>query len=115
MSVEQLVERFISIALTQDEALLYDEIAKFNRLFDRMQKVVEELRRRPGDQRHALLPLYDHPNMLVRLKAAKNSLAIAPELGRHTLQEIADSKDYPYAGDAGMSLLALDEGIFKPT
>jgi hypothetical protein len=49
------------------------------------------------------------------LKAVKNSLALAPEEGRRVLQAIADSRDYPYAGEAGMTLRALDEGIFQPT
>ena len=77
--------------------------------------MVEELQSREGDQRHALLPLYDHPNLQVRLNAVKNTLALTPEEGRRTLQAVADSKNYPYAGDAGMTLRALDEGIFQPT
>ena len=57
-----------------------------------------------GDQRHALLSLYDHPNLQVRLKAVKNSLALAPQEGRRVLQAIADSREYPQAGEAGMSI-----------
>lgn len=115
LSVGELVDRFVEIGLAQDEAVLYDETAKFNRLFKQMQDVVQELGRRPGDARRALLSLYDHSNLQVRLKAVKNSLALAPEEGRRILQAIADSHDYPYAGEAGMSLWAIDEGIFKPT
>ena len=51
----------------------------------------------------------------MRLNAVKNTLALAPEEGRRTLQAVADSKNYPYAGDAGMTISALDRGIFKPT
>ena len=115
LTAEELVGRFVEIGLAQDKALLYDEIARFNRLFDQMQAIVQELKNRPGDQRHALFKLYDHPNLQVRLKAATNSLALAPEEGRLVLQAIADSGDNPQAGDAGMTLWALDEGIFKPT
>jgi hypothetical protein len=115
LSVEELVERFVAIGLAQEQADLYDDIGEFNRLFKKMQEVVQELRSRPGDARHALLSLYDHPNLQVRLKAVKNSLALAPNEGRRVLQAIADSHDYPYAGEAGMSLWAIDEGIFKPT
>ena len=115
LTVEQLVARFVEIGLAQDKALLYDEIGKFNRLFDEKQGVVDELKSRSGDQRHALLALYDHPNLQVRLNAVKNSLALAPEEGRRVLQAMADSRRYPQAGDAGMTLWALDEGIFKPT
>ncbi len=115
LSAEELVDRFVEIGLAQDKATLHNEIAKFNRLYGQMQNVVQELRSRTGDGRRALLALYDHPNLQVRLKAVKNSLALAPMEGRRVLQEIADSKDYPYAGEAGMSLRNLDEGIFKPT
>jgi Domain of unknown function (DUF2019) len=115
LSVEELVRRFVEIGLAQDKALLYDELAKFSRLFEQMQEVVQELKRRPDDQRQALFGLYDHPNMQVRLKAVKNSLALAPEEGRRVLQDIADSHEYPQAMEAGMSLDNLDQGIFKPT
>ena len=74
MTTPQLVERFVTIALDQDHALLMDEIGKFNRLFDLMEAVKAELKSRNGDQRHALLPLYQHPSAQVRLKAVKATL-----------------------------------------
>ena len=115
LGVEELVNRFIEIGLAQERALLYDELAKFSRLFEQMQEVVRELKSRPGDKRQALLGLYEHPNLQVQLKAVKNSLALAPEEGRRVLQDIADSREYPQAMEAGMSLDNLDQGIFKPT
>jgi hypothetical protein len=115
MTIAELVGRFIEIGLSQDEALLDDEIGKFNRLFDQMQAVVEELKARDGDQRRALLGLYEHPNMQVRLKAVKNTLAVAPLAAREALEEIASSQHFPQAGEAGMSLENLDRGVFKPT
>jgi predicted restriction endonuclease len=115
MTVNQLVERFTEIALAQDEALLMDEIAKFNRLFDQMEAVKAELKGRDGDQRRMLLRLYNHRNIQVRLKAAKATLAVAPEAARRVIQQIADSREYPQAGDAGMTLVNLDRGIFRPT
>jgi hypothetical protein len=114
-SVEELVIRFVNLALAQDQALLQDEISKFNVLFRQMHAVIDELKSRPGDGRHALLDLYGHPNLQVRLKAVKNSLALAPDEGRRVLQAIADSREYPQAMEAGMSLSNLDQGIFKPT
>lgn len=77
--------------------------------------VCEELKARAGDQRSALVSLYSHPNLQVRLMAAKLTLAVAPAAAKQLLQEIADSKEYPQAGDAGMSLWALKQGIFRPT
>lgn len=115
MSVDELVERFTSITLDQDKALRTSSHAKYNRLFDEMEAVKQELRARHGDQRRALLRLYDHPNAQVRLKAVKATLAVAPDLARHMLETIAESREYPQAGDAGMTIDALDRGIFKPT
>jgi uncharacterized protein DUF2019 len=115
MTIIELVSRFTALALEQDDALLAEEIAKFNRLFDQMEAIKSELKRRSGDQRRALLDLYRHPNVHVRLKAAKATLAVAPEAARKALQAIADSREYPQAADAGMALDALDQGIFKPT
>jgi Domain of unknown function (DUF2019) len=115
MTVDQLVERFTVIALDQDKALLMDNYAKFNRLFDLMEAVEQELKAREDDQRRVLLRLYDHPNAQVRLKAVEATLAVAPERARRALEIIAGSREYPQAGAAGMTLDALDEGIFKPT
>ena len=115
MTVDQLVERFTAIALAQDEALLGNEYAEFNRLFEKMEAVGQELKAREADQRRALLRLYEHPNAQVRLKAVKATLAVAPEAARRMLEAIAGSREYPQAGEAGMSLYNLDRGIFKPT
>lgn len=115
LSTEQLVERFIAICLEQEQADLYDDIGWFNRLFKKMQEVVTELRSREGDERQALLALYNHPNLQVRIKAVKNSLALAPDEGRRVLQGIASRKNRPQALEAGMSLRNLKAGIFKPT
>lgn len=111
----ELVERFTVLALEQDAALLDSDIAKVNRLFLRLQAVSAELKAREGDQRRSLLALYDHPNAQVRLKAAKATLAVAPEAGRRVLEALVESKEFPQAGEAGMSLWNLDEGVFKPT
>jgi hypothetical protein len=114
-TVHQLVEQFVAIGIEQDRALLRNEVAKFNRLFDVMIYVEDELKARAGDQRRVLLDLYDHPNAQVRLNAAKATLAVAPEGARRMLQTMAESREYPQAGDAGMTLDSLDRGIFKPT
>jgi hypothetical protein len=115
LTVEQLVERFTSITLDQDRALRSSNHGRFNRLFDDMEAVKQELQSRNGDQRRALLPLYDHPNPQVRLKAAKATLAVAPETALKMLRTIAESREYPQAGEAGISLDNLKDGIFKPT
>lgn len=113
MTVDQLVDRFAEIGVAQDQALLYDEHKKFNRLFSDMNEVDQELRRRGLETRLALTRLYDHPNMQVRLKAAKRTLGVAPEAARKIIQAIYDSKWYPQAGEAGMTLWNLDRGVFS--
>jgi len=108
MTVDQLVERFVSIALDQDKALFADEISKFNRLFDQMEDVRNELKSRPGDQRSALLPLYSHPNIQVRLKAALTTTDLAPGAAREVFQKVVDSRHYPQAADALAAIWRLD-------
>jgi hypothetical protein len=110
-----LVARFAELSIEQDDALLRNDISRVNRLFDRLEDVEHTLKTRTGDQRRALLSLYNNPNMNVRLKAAKATLAVAPQSARAALEAISKSKWQPQAGDAGMCLLALDRGIFKPT
>jgi hypothetical protein len=115
MTVEQLVDRFVEIGISQDNALMMDDLVKFKKLFTQMEAVKAELKSRDGDQRRALLRLYSHPNMQVRLKAVKATLAVSPEEARRKLEAIANSHHFPQAGEAGMSLYNLDQGIFKPT
>ncbi len=95
MTVEQLVDRFTAIALEQDRAVRIDDNTKFKRLFWQMEAVEEELQ--------------------VRMKAAIATLALEPKAARQVLESISDSHDFPQAGDAGMTLVMLDRGIFKPS
>ncbi|MCR4266095.1 DUF2019 domain-containing protein [Nitratireductor sp. ZSWI3] len=114
MTVKELIERFAEIGVAQDEALLDNETAKFNKLYREKIAIETELRDRPGDQRHHLMALYAHPNMQVRLNAANSTFAIDMTRARAQLEAIAASKQFPQAGDAGMALWAIDEGISKP-
>jgi len=114
LSVDQLVERFAGLALEQDTALLGESITRVNQLYYALKDVENELKAREGDQRKALVRLYEHKNPQVRLKAVKATLAVAPEVARPMLQAIADSREYPQAGEAGMSILNLERGIYKP-
>ena len=50
-ALEDLVRRFTEIALEQDQAILLDDNAKFDRLYQQMKSVEEELKTRAGDQR----------------------------------------------------------------
>ena len=114
-TVAELVEHFTALAVGQDEAEKKDNIAKYNQLIRKMMAVEAELKSRAGDPRRALLHLYGHSNMQVRLMAAKATLAVEPETARQALQAIADSGWFPQAGNAGMSLWNLERGVFKPS
>jgi hypothetical protein len=114
-TINELVDRFVQLCLEQDRYIARDEIAKVNRLFDKIEAVKDELKSRAGDQRSALFALYDHPNMQVRVKAAKATLALNMTAARAKLEEIRAENWQPQSADAGMCLWALDQGIFKPT
>jgi hypothetical protein len=64
--------------------------------------------------RLALLRLFDHQNMQVRLQAAKWSLGVAPEEAKEVIESISESNWFSQAGEAGMTLSNLDSGFFKP-
>ncbi len=115
LKVDDLVKRFISIAEEQVEAELIGDFGKMRTLYSKMDAVRSELRARDGDQRTALLPLLNHPNLQVRLKAALSTLALAPDTSRRMLEAIAASNIQPQAMEAGMSLWNLDRGVFRPT
>jgi hypothetical protein len=114
-SVEELVDLFLGLSIEMDEAQRYDELARYNRLFQRNRAVLDELKRREGDQRRVLTRFYDHPNLKVRLDAAHATLAIEPEQARRIFEAIAQSDRRDYSGDAGMTLWNLDRGVYKPT
>jgi hypothetical protein len=114
MTVPQLVERFTTLGIAWDEADTEGNGRKINRLYWQIDAVQNELKARPGDARNELLRLYDHKNPEVRLKAARATLAVAPEKARKALEAIAATRG-PQALDAGMAINALDQGIYKPT
>ena len=114
-SVQELVARFVSIGLAQYDALYVVDTRKYNRLYAQMQDIRNELKLREGDQRRALLPLLDHPNLQVRMKAAHTVLAISPDIARIALESVRDSGIFPQAADAAGTLGALDDGRYIPS
>lgn len=115
LSSDELVERFVALSVAQGHALSGDDVPTANRLYGQIEAVKQELQRRDGDQRRKLVALYQHQDMHVRLNAARSTLALAPQGARLALETIAASGWQPQALHAGMSLWALDKGIFKPT
>ncbi len=114
-STNELKSLFESLCIEQYNALERNEIASFNKRYSKIQEIVDELKSRPGDQRRVLMQLFGHPNMQVRLTAAKFNLAVDYIAARREIQDIVDSKWFPQAGDAGMTLHHLDTGVYKPT
>jgi Domain of unknown function (DUF2019) len=114
LTIPQLVERFRVLALAKNEAIETEQSTRYNRLYWKLDAVQKELRARQGDQRHALAPLYDHPNPQVRLDAAMATLVVFPDRARAALQMIIDRDEFPQAADAGFTLLYLKEGRFVP-
>ncbi len=115
LTVEELVARFTAVALEDYEATIYQQTAKYNRLYNKMSDIKNELKSRGSDERYALTTLYTHPNAMVRLQAARANLALGYAAARSVIQAISDSGDQPLALHAGMTLWNLDRGVFKPT
>jgi hypothetical protein len=115
LSIRELVELFTDITLQQYPAVLGNDARTYNRLYAQMDAVCQELKSRPGDERRSLIALYAHPNVQVRLAAARRTLALNYKDARRVIEDIANSGKFPMAGDAGMTLWNLDRGVFKPT
>jgi hypothetical protein len=113
MSLNELLESFVEIGVAQSVAAEEFRISTVNKLFDRLRRIEEELRRRGNDERRILISLYEHPNIQVRLNAAKSTYALNTAGARAVIQAIADSKVAPWGPSAGMTLWALDEGLGK--
>jgi hypothetical protein len=115
LSIDELVKLFTDITLQQYPAVMGNDVRTYNKLYAQMVAVRQELISRPGDGRRALIPLYAHPNIQVRLAVAKTTLALNYDEARRVIETIANSDRFPMAGDAGMTLSNLDRGVFKPT
>lgn len=108
LGVNDLVMRYIDLSVRQGAAQELASTSEVNKLGDQIHAISMELKRRPGDQRTALITLFSHPNAQVRFNAATSSISIARSEARRTIQAIADSKVYPLAGHAGMYLSMYD-------
>lgn len=110
LTVDQLVKKFTEIGIAQDKAEDADNVSLFNRLYREMDAVDQEIRKRGAEARLALLQLCEHPNLQVKLQAAKFAYGASPEIAQKCLQVICDSKIPPQYLDAGMSLQSIADG-----
>jgi len=115
LTAEELKRLFEALCIQQYEDLERNAIAKYNKRYDRILAIENELKCRPGDQRRLLMSLFGHPNMQVRLTAAYANLAVDYIAARRELEAIVDEQWFPQSGDAGMTLDNLDSGFYRPT
>lgn len=108
-----LVAKFSELALAQHDAVETFQTARYNRLYDRIELIKKELKARNGDERIALVPLLDAPNIQVRFMAAYAVLTIVPEQARKTLIGIRESGQLPQSADASYTLDHFEESIEK--
>lgn len=115
LTSEELKRLFEQLCIQQYDALENNAIGSYNRRYDTILAIQNELKARPGDQRRILMSLFGHPNMQVRLAAAHANLAVDYIVARRELQAIVDEQWFPQSGDAGMTLWNLDRGFYRPT
>ncbi|WP_420847984.1 DUF2019 domain-containing protein [Nitratireductor luteus] len=86
---------------------------RYNRAFDKIRHIVEELKSRADDQRGALASLLDHPNAQVRLVAATYAHPLFPERAIEVVQTIIDQRIEPQLPFAKDTLDFLKFGPWK--
>lgn len=110
----ELVALFETITTEQCDASWCWQASRYNRLFGQMVAICDELKSRDDDQRLALLPLLQSQNVQVRLMAAIQLLALAPQQARDALEGVIASGYMPQVAEARSMLRALDEGTYVP-
>lgn len=108
MTDYELVDRFGKLALEQHNALEADDADRYNALLDRMAPIEVELKQRGSLSYGRLQRLLGHPNITVRLEAARRLMDTMPGTARPVLQQIQTSGHFPQVGDAGMLLAHYD-------
>jgi hypothetical protein len=106
---------FEEIGIKQYHLLDGLQIKKYNALYYKLRSMVAEMKNMPGDRRAILAKHYNHPNLQVRLNAAKFTIAVFPEEARAQLVAIGETGRCPQSASALSKLDALDEGTWKPT
>ncbi len=108
LTANELIDEFTKNALGMYDSERLMQPRKYDQFCLALIDVNNELKNRPGDGRFALIKLYSHPNIQVRLSAAKLTGGINPAGARKVLEKIAASRCFPQAGVAGMSLEFMD-------
>lgn len=114
MTVPELVTEFVVAARERGAAVVDSRTSQANRVFAKMRQIDSILRARGQKARLALEPLLESKDRFVRYYAAIYLLGAAPEKARRVIEEIAQPNFDALSGDAGMILLSLENGVFKP-
>ena len=113
MTAEELAATFEAIFLEQYQCILDGKSQKYNRLFDEIIAIRDELKMR--NERQTLLPFLSHKNRQVRYQAAMATLLVSPARAKQTLELLRDRHEFPQAADASMVLDGLADGSFTPS
>jgi hypothetical protein len=108
MTLQEIIELFVQNGIEQDDVISRGQVSKFKKIFGVMAAIDAELTRRGPQARMALVELYDHPNMQVRLQAALVAANVDPTGVRPVLEAIAKSVRMPQAADAREALRDLN-------
>ena len=115
LTIDELIARFILIGEKQYPLTLRGEVKKYNLLVENEGKINKELRRRGIEARLELVKLFIHPNIQVRMNAARRSLGIAREPALNVLRQITKEDFGPFRLDAGMAIALVEDGTVNPT
>jgi hypothetical protein len=119
LSNEQLVAAFVEFSHEQGAALKNEDTRSYNRLFDKLKPIEEELRKRGDEVRKGLIPLLkatptsglSYQDAQTRFNAAEELDSLVPALARATLRDIAVNGPRKYRGMAGMSISIREKGV----
>ena len=112
----QLLERYTTQSLQQSDATYQEDgVAEYTRLYKSLDAISNVFRARGVEARKTLVPLLKHRNAQVRLNAAHELLAVVPDEARAVLEDLSKSGPGPQRLSAGMALMHLDNGVYKPT
>lgn len=114
LSIDELVRHFVLLSEQQYPFTLNDEGPKATGLIMRRSKINQELQRRGVAARMELTRLFTHPNIQVRLNAAKSSLGVTREAALHVLRQVAREDLGPFRLDARMTIALVEDGTVIP-
>lgn len=108
-SVDDLLKRFEEVCIEQYDTYITDDLEKYNKDFEILVSIKDELKARGSEARRSLLRLLTNENPQVRLQAAKFVYPVARDEAKKCLQDIEAAKLPDQSLSAGMALYRLEE------